>query len=150
MGPKPVRAWGDRAGSLSQQRRADCSRPTKDRLEIESLRTRSAAHPSGAAGGLPGISEIHQQGLARASVPRLVRSPAAAIGLGPAGDDRWAEWPGPLLCKKSDNMTGPLPFGESGLFPLLTGRLQNRGGRAEELKGSKALGHFCEQSDLGT
>ena len=47
-------------------------------------------------------------------------------------------------------MAGPLPSGESGLFPLLTGRLQNRGGRAEELKGSKALGHFCEQSDLRT
>ena len=54
---------------LAPERRTEIRHQTKDRLEIESLRTRSAARPSRvdvscedvsdavAAGGLPGISE---------------------------------------------------------------------------------------------
>ena len=62
--------------------------------------------------------------------------------------ERDRAWPTTLL--KSTNIASPSLCSGSGLFPLLMEKTPDRGGKADGFKGSQALGHSCEQSDLGT
>ena len=123
----------------------------KDRLEIESLRTRSAADrvvlmfPQRTSLMLLQLEDsltlrnIHQQGRAKASVPRLVRSrqqPQTSILLDMEGE-RHGRSALPIDLPELTNMAGPSPLQRIRSLSFVGGEAPDRGGRggrAHELK----------------
>ena len=136
--------------------RAEICRPTKDRLQMDSSRTRSASHlrrvdvstedvpDAVAAGGLPGSTEYSPAGKGKDKRVTARMKPTAAVGFGPAEDDGGVAWRTAL--PKSTDMGGPFFSGQSGLFPCVDAESPDRGGRANELRGSQALGHFVSRA----
>ena len=143
---------------LPQERRAQISRSTKNRLEIERWQNRSAPYPRRldvfvedisevvATGWLPDISE-HSS--VRKSKDKCVTTRAkqtATIEMEDERDDG-AVWSTAL--SKSTNVADRSLCRESGLFSVFK-KTHDKGDKAKWLKGSQVSDHFCEESELST